>query len=405
MDSTALQNMVAKVGKGNEPKPEGETAPETTPTGDTSTTTQEPETPKAGEAGTETPKTEEPKAGDTKPEGEKVEQKAGEGEKPEAKPEGTGEKPEEKPTEPIDWGSKEYLKNKQSQNGEDTIKYKEFYEDMGKALNLPVNSDRDVILKEVESFKSRADASDNIFANESLRQANEIANNGGDYLEYLGLATVNVDRPDEELIRLKMQEAGNSEELINEYLEEHKDTPGIKKEAAEIRQSLKYTREQRTKELADKAQKSESQRNIQIQEANERLKKVINESTNVNGFGLDDDAKARILDIATGTTTINGKKVSKLFAHFLYNEKGELDPQKTFDTIFKAEFFDGVTNFLKSEGKTEGKREAMDNLQNVDLGTTPAAPKEEKPEELSGLGAMLRAAKEKGQKPLHAIHA
>lgn len=395
MDETPLQTLVSAIGK------EGDVAeppkPEPTPVATTNQpeTPKEPETPKgekAGETGT-------PKAGEVKPEGE-VETKP-EGEKTGEKPK--GEKEPEKPTEPIDWGSKEYLKNKQPENGE--LRYKEFYEDMGKALNLQPDSDRDIILKEVESLKSRAVSSDNIWANESLRQANEIAKNKGDWKGFLGYATMNVDSSsDEELIRLKMQENGNSEELINEYIEEHKDTPGLKKEASEIRQSLKYTREQRTKELADQAKASESQRNIQVQETNERLKKVINDATDINGFSLDDDAKARILDIATGTTTVNGNKVSKLFAHFLYNDEGNLDPQKTFNYIAKAEFFDGITDYLRKEGKTAGKRETMDKLQNVDLGTGPAAPKEGKPEELTGLGALNRAAEERGQKPLHVMH-
>ncbi len=400
MAEKPLQNLVSSIGKGTAtaepPKPEA-TPADTTPTKGDATT---PEEKKPEETKVEP----EAKPEEVKPEGKKVEQKPAEGVKPEG--EKVEEKPEGEPQKPIDWGSEQYLKDKQSKNGEDTLKYKELYEDMGKALNLQPNSDRDIILREVESLKNKANASDNIFANESLRQANEVAKNGGDYLEYLGLASINVDsKSDEELIRLKMQESGSSEEFINEYIEENKDTSGFKKEAAETRQSLKYTREQRTKELADKAQSTESQRNVQTQEANERLRKVINEATDINGFKIDDDAKARILDIATGTTTIGEKKVSKLFAHFLYNEKGELDPQKTLNTIFRSEFFDGVTDFLKSEGKTEGKRETMDNLQNVELDTTPAAPREEKPEELTGLGSMLRAAKEKGQKPLHAIHA
>ncbi len=403
MAEKPLQNLVSSIGKGTATAEPPVDTPESTPVdkGTSTNNTQEPkpEPTKPEEPGTEAPKAEEP---ETKP-GEKPEEtKPVDGTKPEEKP----EEAKTEPQKPIDWGSEQYLKDKQSQNGEDTLKYKEFYEDMGKALKLPANSDRDVILREVEGIKSRADTSDNIFANESLRQANEIAKNGGDYLDFLGLATFNVDSSsDEELVRLKLQENKHPEEFINEYLEEHKDTPGLKKEAAEIRQSLKYTRDQRSKELADQAQASKDQRSVQTREANERLKKVINEATDINGFSLDGEAKARILDIATGTTTIGGKKVSKLFANILYNEKGELDPQRTFNYIAKAEFFDGVTNFLKSEGKTEGKREAMDNLQNVDLGTTPAAPKEEKPEELTGLGSMLRAAKEKGQKPLHAIHA
>ncbi len=405
-NDSPLQDLVSKVGKvadtavAEPPKPEA--TPETTPVDAGATPT---ETPKE----TETPKTEETKPeGGTetksseKPEDKPAETKPGE----EAKPEGTTtDKPEGEPKEPIDWGSKKYLADKQSKNGEDTLKYKELYDDVGKALNLPANSGKDVILREVESIKSQAVASDNIFANESLRQANEIAKNKGDWASFLGLATMNVDRSDEELIRLKMQENGNSEELINEYIEEHKDTPGFKKEGSEIRQSLTYTREQRTKEIADQAKVSEDQRNVQTREANERLRKVINEATDINGFSLDDEAKARILDIATGTTTIGEQKVSKLFAYFLYDEKGNLDPQKTFNTIAKAEYFDGVTNFLKSEGKTEGKRETMDNLQNVDLGTQPAASREEKPEEETGLGALNRVAKEKGMKPLQAIHA
>ena len=386
MEESPLQKLVSKVGKGVEP-PKGDTPVDTTTqAAPTEPPTQEP----AGEPATPTP--EAPKV-EGEPEEAKPDEKPAEGVKPEGEPE-----------KPIDWGSKEYLKNKQSQNGEDTLKYKELYEDMGKALNLQPNSDRDIILKEVESLKSRAVSSDNIFANESLRQANEVAKNGGDYLDYLGLASINVDRPDEELIRLRMQESGSSEELINEYIEENKDTPGFKKEAAEIRQSLKYTREQRTQKIADESKASESQRNLQVQEANERLKKVINEATEINGFSLDDDAKARILDIATGTTTINGKKVSKLYAHFLYNDEGNLDPQKTFNYIAKAEYFDGITNYLKSEGKTEGKREAHANLQNINLDTTPTTSKEEKPEEETGLGALNRTAKEKGMKPLQAMY-
>jgi len=401
MAESALENLVSSVGKGVAETPKPEVTPESTPVDKgTSITTQEPKPEPQKAEETVTPKAEDTKVSEPKAEEQKVEPKPGEEVKTEAKPE--GEKVVEKP---IDWGSKDYL-DKQSKNGEDTFKYKELYEDMGKALNLQPNPDSDIILKEIESLKTKVVSTDNIFANDSLRQANEIAKNKGDWEEYLGLTTMSIDsHSDEDLIRLKMQENGNSEEVVNDYLEEHKDTAGQKKEAAEIRQSLKYTRDQRTKDLADKAQADNDERSKQSWEANERLKKVINEATDINGFKIDDDAKARILDIATGTTTIDGKKVSKLFAHFLYNEKGELDPQKTLNTIFRAEFFEGVTEYLKGEGKTEGKREAMEVLQNVDLGTTPTAPIEEKPEELSGLGAMNRAAKEKGLKPLQAMHA
>ncbi len=387
-----LQKVVSSIGKSDTAVAE---PPETTPV-DTQTPDNPPQEPKAQEPNPEAPKTEDPKPEAPKPEEPKVE--ALPGEKPEEA------KPEEKPTEPqkpIDWGSKEYLKDKQSKNGEDTFRYKELAEDMGKALNLQPNSDSDIILKEIESLKNRATSTDNIFANDSLRQANEIAKNGGDYLDYLGLANLNVDSTsDEELIRLKMQENGNSEEVINDYLEENKDTTGQKKEAAEIRQSLKYTREQRTKELADQSKASADQRNVQVQEANDNLRKTINEATEINGFNLDDDAKARILDIATGTTTIGDKKVSKLFAYFLYNEKGTLDPQKTFNTIAKAEYFDGITDYLKNEGKRDGKRELMDNLQNVEIDSNPSAQKEEPAEEITGLGSILRSAKASGKKPL-----
>ncbi len=407
---TPIETLVSTIGKGGDAavaEPPKETAPETTPVdkGNAPTVPQEPkpEPPKEPE----TPKPEEPKAGEPTTPVEPETPKDGEPEtKPETEP---GAKPEDKPTEPdkpIDWDSKEYLKGKQSKNGEeDTFIYKEFRKDMGKALNLQPNSDRDTILREVESLREKAYTSDNIFANENLRQANEIAKNKGDWRGYLDIASINIDsKSDEELIRLKMQENKHPEEFINEYLEEHKDTAVFKKEAAEIRQSLIYTREQRTKELADNAQKAEDQRDVQTRETNERLKKVINEATSINGFKFDDEAKSRILDIATGTVTIGGVKYSKLLAHLLYDNEGNIDPQKVFNTITKSELFDGITNFLKGEGKTAGKRETMDNLQNVDLGITPVTPKEEKKEEETGLAALNRKALEEGQKPLHVIH-
>jgi hypothetical protein len=236
-------------------------------------------------------------------------------------------------------------------------KYKNEFSDLGLE---GVNTSQDF----VEKFKSlkqeleeTKESTKTVFANDMIREANEIMKQGGDWLSYLGLSTLDYDSvPDVELLSYELKSDFDTKEDLDEYIASLDETQ-IRLNAKRIRKDLKLQQDTQKQQVALQAQ--EHQRVY-----DENLRKAINGIDKVDRVKVKDQDRASIQKMLT---TYNDKAKATEFQikHFL-KPNGEPDFPKMVQSAYKLEMFDKVLEYATRSAKNSGKAAVIQNLSNVE---------------------------------------
>jgi hypothetical protein len=236
-------------------------------------------------------------------------------------------------------------------------KYKNEFSDLGLE---GVNTSQDF----VEKFKSlkqeleeTKESTKTVFANDMIREANEIMKQGGDWLSYLGLSTLDYDSvPDVDLLSYELKSDFDTKEDLDEYIASLDETQ-IRLNAKRIRKDLKLQQDAQKQQVALQAQ--EHQRVY-----DENLRKAINGIDKVDRVKVKDQDRASIQKMLT---TYNDKAKATEFQikHFL-KPNGEPDFQKMVQSAYKLEMFDKVLEYATRSAKNSGKAAVIQNLSNVE---------------------------------------
>jgi len=236
-------------------------------------------------------------------------------------------------------------------------KYKNEFADLGLE---GVNTSQDF----VEKFKSlkqeleeTKESTKTVFANDMIREANEIMKQGGDWLSYLGLSTLDYDSvPDVDLLSYELKSDFDTKEDLDEYIASLDETQ-IRLNAKRIRKDLKLQQDTQKQQVALQAQ--EHQRVY-----DENLRKAINGIDKVDRVKVKDQDRASIQKMLT---TYNDKAKATEFQikHFL-KPNGEPDFPKMVQSAYKLEMFDKVLEYATRSAKNSGKAAVIQNLSNVE---------------------------------------
>jgi hypothetical protein len=236
-------------------------------------------------------------------------------------------------------------------------KYRGTFEELGFE---DIRSQDDFVAKfkqikgELEEAK---ESSKTVFANDTIREANEIMKQGGDWVSYLGLSSYDYDGiPDVDLLSYELQSDFDTKEELNDYIASLDETQ-IRLNAKRIRKDLKVQQETQKQAVAVQAQ--------QHQKAyDESLRKAINSVDRVDRVVVKDHDKARIEKMLTSYND-KAKATEFQIKHFL-KSNGEPDFPKMVQSAYKLEMFDKVLEYATRSAKNSGKASVIQNLSNVE---------------------------------------
>lgn len=208
-----------------------------------------------------------------------------------------------------------------------------------------------------QELEETKESTKTVFANDMIREANEIMKQGGDWLGYLGLASFDYDAvPDMELLSYELKSDFDSKEELDDYLASLDETQ-IRLNAKRIRKDLKLQQDAQKQQIA--AQAEQSQRAY-----DENLRQAIKGVERVDRVKVKDQDRASIEKMLT---TYNDKAKATEFQikHFL-KPSGEPDFQKMVQSAYKLEMFDKVLEYATRSAKNSGKAAVIQNLSNVE---------------------------------------
>jgi hypothetical protein len=255
-------------------------------------------------------------------------------------------------------------------------------EELSKALNLPFN-DPVHIINEVKNLKTTnselekqiaASKTQEQFANEDIKKANEIAKNGGDYREYLGLAesekNFNVDYnaiPDKTLLveselRSLFPNTPEGQRELEMYLEGLSDVD-LRVRASKIRQDLNAWQNTEKGRITTEKLRIETAVNEKKKAEDASLRKELDQLTSIGDFKIKPEHRREIYESFT-----ENKVIGELF----YNDKKQFDAKKAIETYAKVKFYDKHIAYLKSKSKVEGRKEVINSATNINLNKTSA---------------------------------
>lgn len=248
------------------------------------------------------------------------------------------------------------------------------YEEIGKALGVEVKTKEELVDKfkqlQEENSSLKEKTENNPYSNlpDKLKEAIELANNGGDYLSYLEISSFDYDSiPDREFLAYQMRPYFPEGEDGQIELEDYLDSIGdyeIRIKSRQAKEALKKQDDARINEIKTKAQQTKQQIISEAEKAVERMQAV-------QGFKVTDSQKR-----AMKNAIKDGKTMFELF----YNEQGQYDFDKMVDVYYKYTNFDKIVDFLKQRSKNETKKEMVERLTNSNVGRkgTPVKPSGEK---------------------------
>lgn len=243
------------------------------------------------------------------------------------------------------------------------------YSALSNDLGFAVTSKDDVVSrfqelnKTVETLKTEAESAD-ASVPDDLKEAMKLAKDGGDYLEYLKISSVDYDNINEvelfeyEVAQIFTDSKGNVDsEGLEEYLDGLSDVDK-KLKGRELKNQYKQKQEAKLQVIAQEAARKKAT-------ADAALKKAVDSIKTVAGFKVSPNQKANLVnDISSG------KMVQSLF----YDKAGNYDFNKIAENYFKIQNFDKIQNFYKQRVKTSTKREILQETTNSNVNTRHSIP-------------------------------
>jgi hypothetical protein len=206
---------------------------------------------------------------------------------------------------------------------------------------------------ELKETKAQAES---LFATPLLKEANEIARQGGDWQQYLSISEIDYDQiPDTDLVlydvKAYKQNADDAKEFVDSMTDEQ-----LKFHADKVRSELRGKQEAQKQKIKQKAQEYQQWYDKGVTEA---VKSV----SAVGGVKVPHQTKEKI---AKMFTSYNPKiNATEFNAKYFLNEKGQPDFGKMSEAAYKLELFDSVVSVAKKQAKAEGKKEMIQKISNV----------------------------------------
>lgn len=223
-----------------------------------------------------------------------------------------------------------------------------------KEFGIEVTS-KEQLAETIKQLKAKAEQVDTIWASEDIKAANEIMKQGGDWRDYLQVATTDWDAiSDEQLVRYDLELTLGKEEAET-ALEEMTDWQK-KREAVKIRNEQKSIQAEQKAQMQDKARKAQENFVNGIESA-------LSELQVVSKVKVNDADKANLKKLMT--TYDEKLRANEMQKKYFLNEKGEPDFKKMMQSVAKLEMFDKVVEVTLKQAKNQGKREVIEKVSNV----------------------------------------
>ncbi len=250
------------------------------------------------------------------------------------------------------------------------------FSELGKALQIEGISSKDSLVAKVKEISQKTKEYEGKLAAynsipEPLRDAIELANKGGDYLEYLGISTIDYDAVDdrslveEELIELGIfnnTDGSINEEALAEYVESLSDKE-LRVRGAQVRHRFKQTQTTQRQEVIRKAEE-------QKQRAIGDMRAALDKLNNVGPFKLNQARKKELFD-----SFANGQLLKELFQ----DDKGKFDYEKAAKIYFRVKYADKIDKLVADAVKTKTIKEQANEIKNVDLSSNTRLARPEGP--------------------------
>lgn len=204
-----------------------------------------------------------------------------------------------------------------------------------------------------------------------LREAIEVAKQGGDFYTYLGITQVDYskiapeDLFEQEVANLFYDDKGNfDEEGYNEYLDAmpapEKKLRGLQMQRELIRLQQE-AKEAQLKKIADMREKSQK-----------RLEATLQNLQKVGDFDVTPKVKKQLYDNISSGTFLSELGIS---------QDGNHDWGKLLPAYFKFKYFDAIQNYVAQRARAEKTRKDLEKLTNPNVKgrTVNANPSESKP--------------------------
>jgi len=211
-------------------------------------------------------------------------------------------------------------------------------------------------VKSIDSELKEAKAQvETVFANPMLKEANELARQGGDWQQYLAISEVDYDAfPDATLVLYDVR-ASMGEDDANAFVEEMTEAQ-LKFHADKVRRDFK------SKQSAEK-EKIKTQAKEYQQWFDTSVEQAVKSVSAVGGVKIPEQSRTKIAKLLT--TYNQGVNATEFNAKYFLNEKGQPDFKKMSEVAYKLEMFDAIVDVAKKNAKTEGKKELMKTITNV----------------------------------------
>lgn len=265
------------------------------------------------------------------------------------------------------------------------------YQEKIKELGFDGVKSKDEFIAKVAELKAQAESASTVFADDVLKQANDIAKQGGNYLEYLGVATQDYDAVDDTtLLTWSLKEDFANEQELQDYLDEMSDVVK-KREVNRLRKDLKAQQEVQKQAIIENAKRAQQQYDASLRSAVESI-------TVVDKVKINDSAKSKVLK---DLTTYNEKaRATEFQLKYFLNPDGTVNFEKQAQSAYKLELFDKVVAKAASSGKAEGKKEVIATASNVVNPKEGNAKPSQTPRKALSMAETEVERLKKGEKPL-----
>lgn len=237
------------------------------------------------------------------------------------------------------------------------------FKQLGKALELDGVDNQEALVSKVKEIVQKSRELEQKAATlssipEPLQEAIEVANKGGDYLEYLGISTIDYDALDdrtlveEQLLSyglFKNADGSINEEALAEHVEGLSDKD-VLVQAAQARARFKHEQAVQRQAVTQKAEQRKAENVKQLRDALDKLEAV-------GPFKLKPNHKKDMYD-----TFVNGQMMKELF-----QTDGKFDFNKALRIYFKEKYSDKIDKLVTEAVRNQTIKSVKNDIKNVDL--------------------------------------
>ena len=248
---------------------------------------------------------------------------------------------------------------------------------------------KDDFVSKINEMKAKAETPDPM-ANvpDTLKKAIEIANQDGNYLEYLGVTSVNYDAvPNFDIVQghysqLFTKPDGSVDTDLLEMKMDGMTDADIEVEGQTLKSQYKGQQDARTAQI-----EAETARNRE--EADKSLRVALDSLKEVNGFKFNPTHKKRLYDGIT-----SGNMIEEMFN----GNDGKIDQNKVIKAYSNHLYGEQQSKYLRQQIATKAKKEVLDKLSNKQISPKTGLPNVSPKKEKSGQSKVAEELREQGAK-------